>query len=223
MSYQVVLLSGKQGSGKSTIQKEIERALRRTSFNCIHTINFADILYEMHDSVLKALNKWHKYETKKDGKLLQVLGTEWGRNILGTNIWVHVLQSRIQKITQFHPPQTNHLFVVGDCRFRNEFNAFSDALRVRLEAPADLRKIRTTSWREGTEHPSEVDLDGFALEGKFDMYLNTLGELTPEGCASLILAKLQKNNWKEKRNEPKENREETSEGIKLSPETTTQI
>jgi hypothetical protein len=93
------------------------------------------------------------------------------------------------------------VFIVADCRFQNEFDAFPEALRVRLTASEDVRRTRTNSWRENTSHPSEIDLDGYEAEGKFDLVFDTstAERNTPEHCAEMILAQLQKQSWIEKR------------------------
>lgn len=95
------------------------------------------------------------------------------------------------------------LVIIDDCRFTNEFDAFPQALRVRLNAAEDVRKGRAESWRENTVHPSEVGLDLYDIEGKFDLYLQTdLAESSPKHCATLITAQLLKRTWIEKRGNP---------------------
>jgi hypothetical protein len=95
------------------------------------------------------------------------------------------------------------LVIIDDCRFPNEFEAFPEALRVRLNADEKVRKLRTEAWRENTLHPSEVSLDIYDIEGKFDLYLQTdIKESSPEHCATLITAQLLKKAWIEKRSRP---------------------
>lgn len=203
---QLVLLSGAQGSGKSTLQKALIENCKRANFTNSENINFADIIYRMHDAALYQFSLFAPKEVnKKDGKLLQLLGTEWGRTVYGEDVWVDVMHRRLAYVkgNELKSLQ-NTLVVVGDCRFKNEFNAFPDALRVRLLAHEDVRRKRTTSWRENTLHPSETDLNEYELNNKFDLYLRT-GDHYDAGqpvdsCVELILAQLQKNSWKEKRN-----------------------
>lgn len=203
---QVVLLSGRQGSGKSTLQNLLILHSKRAKFSQGVVVNFADTIYRMHHAALEVFARDYGLEEtpKKDGKLLQLLGTEWGRTIYGDSVWVKITDFNLEHI-QRHDAAffQNTLVVVGDCRFKNEFDAFPGALRVRLLAPEEERKARTTSWRENTKHPSEVDLDEYELNNKFDLYLRTGGsygeQLTPSACVELILAQLQKNNWRDKR------------------------
>lgn len=90
--------------------------------------------------------------------LLQRLGTEVGRNLLGDNIWVKLAMAKVQEI----PGPV----VITDMRFPNEYDAVAAYLgeRWRIERP-------------GTEpvnaHPSETALDGYP----FDEYIKNEGSL----------------------------------------------
>jgi len=193
----ILILSGKQGSGKSSIQAEIEKRARE-KFRYVFLFNFADPLYVLHEFILNKMESAYgvaKPASNKDGVLLQLLGTEWGRKVHGPNIWVDIMKNRIAK-----QPTPKALFIIADCRFENEFYGFPEALRVRLYCDEAERKLRTHGWRETTNHASEIDLDKVHDAGLFDLYINTSGKnITIEGAASLILAQLDKNSWVEKR------------------------
>lgn len=193
----ILILSGKQGSGKSSIQAEIQKRARE-KFEYVFLVNFADPLYVLHDFILNKMESAYgvpKPASNKDGVLLQLLGTEWGRKVHGPNIWVDIMKTRIA-----NPTNQRRLFIIADCRFENEFHGFPEALRVRLYCDEAERKLRTHGWRETTNHASEIDLDKVHDAGLFDLYINTSGNnITIEGAASLILAQLDKNSWVEKR------------------------
>lgn len=191
----IVLLSAKQGGGKTTLQKLLaERSENKAATYCV---NFADILYEMHDAVLAILNRyWPKRDIAKDGPLLQVLGTEWGRRTLGEDVWVKCLQNKIKML----PPES--LVIIGDCRFENEFDGFPQALRIRLVAPEQVRKARCSMWRENTRHPSEVSLDKYEAERRFDLMFDT-HVMPAEVCADQIYSRLTESEWAEKRQDPR--------------------
>lgn len=191
----IVLVSGKQGSGKSTLQNLLVRTFKaqNSGRNEALAINFADPLYKIHSAVREvAYHYGLQPKMPKDGRLLQLLGTEWGRSQYGENVWADVLKKTIDRNVTgaLSGPVTDHiLFVVGDCRFRNEFDFFPDAIKVRLEAPMSDRKARCSQWRETDEHPSEVDLDPYVLEGKFDMLFHT-HERTVDYCTEKILKEI---------------------------------
>jgi hypothetical protein len=126
----------------------------------------------------------------KDGNLLQLLGTEWGRNTIDVNVWVKLAQHEVQKLAARSGAYYERMvFIFGDCRFPNELEAFPDALTVRLDAPAELRKTRAEMWRENEKHASEIGLDTAAALGQFKLYFNTDIQ-TPEFCAARVLEAL---------------------------------
>lgn len=196
---QIILLSGHQGSGKSTVQQLLVDAFRPAKFVWTHAFNFADAIYHFHNLIYSALETDFGMpfpKPVKDGVLLQVLGTEWGRKVLGNDIWVKIMRSRIDQATK---EPGNHVFIVGDTRFRNEFDAFPEALRVRLNAPECIRKYRAHSWRENTAHPSEIDLDQYDVDGRFDLYFESYESMTSEKIATNIVEVLSRGHWLEGR------------------------
>jgi hypothetical protein len=203
----IVLLSGQQGSGKTSAQKKLIDMWNARPGHKAIAINFADALYEMHFAV-QAIAQRYGIEPKKpkDGPLLQVLGTQWGRHTIDENIWVIILKGKIKEQYAreglYAHDVDKALIVIGDCRFENEFEAFPEALRVRLICNEDARKLRCSMWRENTAHESEVSLDRYDTLGKFDLYVDT-GAIDLNGVVDLIDAQLKKNVGKEKRDEHK--------------------
>ena len=200
---QIVLINGKQGAGKTTTSNALKAEAKRQNYEMVFQKKFADPLYFLHEFILNKMETWTGSPRKqKDGLLLQLLGTEFGRNSYGANVWVDILKQEILKIIKSYSEQKIQkiLFIIDDCRFENEFDLFPEALRVRLEASEEHRKPRTDSWRENTLHSSEIALDSYASEGLFDLYIQTdTKESSPEHAAALILAQLQKQSWVEKR------------------------
>lgn len=168
MAAKIVLISGKMGSGKTTTAKAVVDRLNAKGIKAT-TIKFADILYEMHEAIRAVCNKYGVPFESKEGDLLQQLGTEWGRRKKGENVWVNATREKM-RLLEFSGFEA---FVVEDCRFKNEFSAFPGALTVRLEAPEDVRKSRCDGWRDNTNHPSEIDLDGYSAEGRFHLKFTT--------------------------------------------------
>lgn len=154
---QVILISGKQGSGKTTLSNNLKMLLLEEKKHPF-VIKFADVLYEMHDSIWRIMNKYgQQLNAKKDGKLLQILGTEWGRDHIHQDIWVNIAKYRANQFVSMSP---ENVVIIDDCRFPNELEAFPEAFKVRLEAPTDIRKARCEAWRDNESHLSETALDG---------------------------------------------------------------
>lgn len=195
----ILILSGKQGSGKTTLQKAMAiKWQENTGYRAI-TVNFADILYEMHDKVLQTLNRyWPDRGLKKDGPLLQLLGTEWGRNTISSDIWATCLSEKVRQLELENAHYANLLFIIGDCRFKNEFHIFENAFRVRLICDESKRKERCSMWRQDTKHASEIDLDEYEQMGLFDLVLDT-GIIPEKDCLTTLANELERNKWLEYR------------------------
>lgn len=167
----VVMISGKQGSGKSTTAQALRSALGANGVGVIYD-RFAKPLYDAHDAVLAVLRPQGILpdpDIKKDGLLLQVLGNDWAREV-DPNMWVRGFQNRLQQYKDKFAvnPLVKVAIICEDCRYVNEFDAVPDAVRVRLEAPEETRRPRTDQWRKNVTHKSEIDLDQHVLDGKFD-------------------------------------------------------
>lgn len=194
----ILIISGKQGSGKTTLQKAMTEYWYRRHQRGASCLNFADPIKEMHDAVLNVLHKnWPDRGLVKDGPLLQLLGTEWGRRTIDDGIWIKIMKERLSKVAETNrlaKIHENSLVIIGDCRFLNEFEAFPEALRVRLECPENIRRGRAEMWREHTNHASEIGLDDVASHGEFDILLNT-SKTDVAGCVSLLTVALEKGDW----------------------------
>lgn len=202
MAIDIVLISGKQGSGKTTTAAALELEARRIGYTWVRRMKFADPLYELHDTILDLMQGWSgEPRPKKDGPLLQWLGTDFGRKKYGDDIWVKALKKKMDEDSLLYNfGELRALYIIDDCRFENEFDAFREALRIRLKAKEDTRKARTDCWREDTNHPSEIGLDFYDNRGLFDLYIDTDILLSsPLHCATLISYELQIKNWIEKR------------------------
>lgn len=161
----IILISGKQGAGKTTMAELLHTRLSHTGRTGV-MMKFAGVLYEIHDLIVKHLGL-----KGIDGPLLQLLGTEWGRKTRGEDFWVEMLKKKI--------PCADYV-IIDDCRFPNEFYAFDheyQTFKLRLECDAKIRHGRIIDkWRDVT-HESEVALDDYL--DSFDMVVNTGGASFP--------------------------------------------
>lgn len=180
MKSTVILISGKQGSGKTTLANALgatlQNELPKTYCN---QLTFASTIYEVHDSANRILaSKGIKRDIVKDGPLLQLLGTEWGRKTIGENVWVDCLKGDVANTIRSYEGKKGYedahvVCIVSDCRFKNEFDGIEDAIKIRLECDKEVRMKRCSMWRDNDTHPSEVDLDEYSESGKFDAYFHT--------------------------------------------------
>lgn len=181
-----VLISGKQGSGKTTLARALAQKWSTNTHHKAILMNFADPIYKMHDFIIGYL-KEHGIDRKlvKDGPLLQLLGTEWGRKNVSENIWIDITKSKIAKANDpaFGFPIHKKLFIIGDCRFPNEIQAFPEALKVRLDCAKVVRKYRCSQWRENDTHESEIALDNFY---EYDFLFNTESK-SVDDCVNVLM------------------------------------
>jgi len=110
---------------------------------------------------------------EKDRKLLQILGTDIGRETINQDIWVNrfkedmTIVQRTVKLACAKPLR----FVMDDCRFPNEHKVLKELgfVGIYLDVPEDLRKSRLIgrdgSAQEDTlNHKSETYVDSFKDE-----------------------------------------------------------
>jgi len=85
-------------------------------------------------------------------RLMQTLGTEWGRNLIRGDVWVRAVEQKVLKI----PVTRARGVVIDDLRFQNEAQWVIDmgGMVVRIDRDA------VTERYEG-DHPSEGELAGF--------------------------------------------------------------
>lgn len=189
-------ISAKQGGGKSTLAKAI----------CLHFLNakrkiaarevaFATPLKEMHDAcrgILKRYGVTPPHEIK-DGYLMQLLGTQWGREKVYPDVWVNCAQGLIKEEALKCSWADVFIPVISDLRFPNElaFLKAQNSLTIRLQCREDIRKARAEMWRETTTHESEISLDQQALDGSFNLVLDT-GINPVEAVVGLTLQMIEK-------------------------------
>jgi hypothetical protein len=80
--------------------------------------------------------------------LLQKMGTEVGRNLLGENVWVD---------TALNGLDPNGKYVVTDCRFPNEAAAIRDRGGIVI-------RVARAGVKRANDHPSETSLDNYDFD-----------------------------------------------------------
>lgn len=126
-------------SGKTTFAWALSDAYESPdNENVSYIVGFADI---MRDLIVKVSGpflaggeteawEWLDDDRKDTGvipelgvthrHMLQTIGTEWGRSLIHPDIWVKVLDKRIEDIYYF--TKSWPLIVIDDVRFKNEFD-----------------------------------------------------------------------------------------------------
>lgn len=163
----LVLVSGKQGSGKTTLADALALRAADYGYRPVRT-RFAAGLYKIHDAARAAAVELGIPWPPKYGKFLQLMGTELGRDVFGKDVWVQAAQTLVER--ELRDAVVPRVFILDDTRFPNEAAlrvAGTEARTIRLSAPADVRRARADGWRDTEDHESETALDEYgALFGQ---------------------------------------------------------
>ncbi len=166
----IIGLSGYAQAGKDTVASALvnEFGYERAAF----ADPLRQVLYALNPIVFCLFDENYRVQDLVDGMgwdkaktehpeiraLLQRLGTEGGRNILGENVWVDAAMRKLD-------PEKRYAFT--DVRFPNEFHAV-------LEAGDGNEMWRIVRQDHGpvNDHPSETALDTDFRIGNFDQVID---------------------------------------------------
>jgi hypothetical protein len=111
----LIAFTGGYGCGKSTAIEALEPW---TQGREVLLIKFAEELYAIQEFIYGRISRVHQRPTNfvKDRRLLQWLGTEWGRGV-DESLWVKIWQD---KVTAAYERNPHVVIVCDDCRFENE-------------------------------------------------------------------------------------------------------
>lgn len=193
----LITLTGKQGSGKSSLAQGLHECLMQrlgleTGYRVVSGVRETTIagpLYEISafiDSEIRGVAH------EKNGKLLQGIGDAY-RSAFGES---SLIEHAMSAISLSHAEMDPLAVVVSDARLPSEVAAFRQYaekigavfVAVSLTADQDLRKARTKSWREETQHKTESAMDA-AADGFFDVTLDT-GVLSKEQTLQTVMSVL---------------------------------
>lgn len=149
----ILAFTGKMGAGKSTAAKQLEKLGYYVTVS-----KFAAPLYDIQELIYRRIEsvvrRDHTFE--KDRKLLQLLGTEWGRS-LDEDLWVKLWKQDVQQLENRLKDKPNHVIVVDDCRFDNEAQAVLDkgGYIVNIRCDGVAHTTRSVHGRDSLTHASE--------------------------------------------------------------------
>ena len=125
---------GPKGSGKSTLANIIQQKYNFELMSFASVVkDISSIIFGYDRELLEGETKesriWRETIDKDWSKLLnkditpritlQIIGTEFGRKILGQNIWIEVLKNKISK-------NKNKNIIISDIRYENEAQFIRD-------------------------------------------------------------------------------------------------
>lgn len=176
----IVGFTGKMGVGKSTAVSYLKNAK-----DAVKPVRFAGVLYELQGMIYDRIKDVHRAPNPlKDRKLLQWLGTEWGRSISPT-LWIDLWRQEVFKY------QANGFIILAeDVRFDNEAEAIRGLGGKVIEITASTIDDRDVVTNGIAGHASEAGVNRALIDYS----------ISNDGSLDQLKAKLD-NMWKELRNE----------------------
>ncbi len=183
----LIVICGPQGSGKSTLAEAlVKEYMGAHKIGAAGVVKLADPLYDLQRVVYDYLRLYQGFSPlekgAKDRRLLQVLGTEWGKEVFGPDVWIKCWERQLQQLQL-------GLIVTDDCRFPEELAAAkrAGALTVRLKCDAEKRAERIGSNFGGTSHRSETAMDAIP-DSDFDLCFDS-GRMDVPAIVAQIVAR----------------------------------
>lgn len=143
-------LSGKMGTGKSTLAKYL---MDKQPNSVI--VKIAGLLYELQDMIYTKLGI--KLEGEKDRPLLIALGM-WGRD-KDENFWTDIALKQAKE-------RPEELVIIDDIRFPNEAKALEDAGGILIRIEGKQRGDNLTP--ESMNNVTETSLDDYNFKYRID-------------------------------------------------------
>lgn len=150
----IIGLAGRKRSGKSTIAEYLHETMHTEVFAFADPIRWAcDVVFE-HIIAPKFWDELEREEIipaigKSRRQIEQMLGTEWGRELIHPDLWNIILQHRIQKVLKDCP--RTELIVIEGIRFENE------AALVRAMGGTVIHVVRPSVMLEQLADPHESE------------------------------------------------------------------
>lgn len=150
MSNRLITFTGAMGSGKTTAIDCIRRLQRKM----IRPIKFAQPLYDIQEYAYQRIqNVYERPENFiKDRKLLQFLGTEWGREGIRDSLWVDIWKDEVGYTLENY---TNTIVVTDDVRYDNEAEAIKSLGGIVIKVQSSRTDDRINTKNGIANHASE--------------------------------------------------------------------
>lgn len=146
--------NGKMGVGKSTAIECLRDDLPASAK--VKLVKFAQPLYDMQETIYRRISMVYERPGSftKDRKLLQWLGTDWGRDTISKTLWVDLWKAEATKQSSLN----NAIVVCDDVRFDNEAEAIRSLGGYVVKITSDHADNRIDTKSGITNHSSEAGI-----------------------------------------------------------------
>jgi hypothetical protein len=150
---ELIGFNGKMGVGKSTAIQALKDLLLANS--PVKLVKFAQPLYDMQEFIYRRIASVVQRDASftKDRKLLQWLGTEWGRGTISQSIWVDLWKHEVENCS------AKTIVVCDDVRFDNEAETVKSLGGKIIEITSNQTQNRIDTKSGIVQHSSEAGID----------------------------------------------------------------
>lgn len=147
--------TGAMGVGKSTAIEFLREYFNEQQ---ITNVKFAQPLYDMQEFIYRRIADVHPRpkDFVKDRKLLQWLGTEWGRDSIKETLWGDLWEKEVRTIDS---GWYNMLITCDDIRFDNEAERVDDLGGFIIKLTSNMTEERINTKAGLAQHKSEAGVN----------------------------------------------------------------
>ena len=157
----IIAFTGLMGSGKSTAVTEL-RELAQNRGLSTHNLKFAQPLYDIQNFIYERISQAHVPldHVTKDRRLLQWLGTEWGREQISETLWIDLWSNEVERLSAIGVD----IITCDDLRFENEAQAIKElgGILIKLTSSHSEKRIDTKSGI--AKHASEAGVSNESID-----------------------------------------------------------
>jgi dephospho-CoA kinase len=172
MTNTIILLSGKQGSGKTTLMNMLSYTLSNTLGMKTMTTHVANGVYKVADTIYDAILR-PQSERGKDRKMLQTIA-EYYKTKYGEQFWI---DQTLKDVIRFFEVERSDYVCIDGIRFPYEIETVRNigsskgyrVIVINLTCSEEVRRSRCSAYGNDI-HISEVALDQYK---DFDVVYNT--------------------------------------------------
>lgn len=151
----IIGFTGEMGSGKSTA---IDMLRDIATPNTVRAVKFAAPLYAAQEYLYTLISSVYERPASfvKDRRLLQWLGTDWGRETVSETLWVDLWKKKARELSFEYPKS---VIVSDDVRFNDEAQAVKSlgGYVIRIFSSSNQNRIDTNTGF--VHHRSEAGID----------------------------------------------------------------